>query len=876
MNSKRIKKLADKLFKWFCHPDFYPDIKGDLEELYADHLEQGKNAQFKYLADVLLLFRISLMRPLFKTQLIKDTGMIGNYFKISTRHLLRHKMFTTINVLGLAIGMASFLLINEYVRFEKSYDDFFSDPDQLHRVSYVEVLDGVDGVKDAMASYLVGEVLNEEIPEVLQHTVTKKLDPITFKYGDKILKDDYVVSADSNFLELFDYKVLQGSPETMLNEPLSIVLTASKAKAFFGDEDPIGKVIEAVTPYQAPIKVTGVIEDTPENTHYRFNMLVSDKTLQEEDDYKSWNWNNYYVYLKLAKDADLGAIHQIADEVVKKFDDETRWDIHPVKWIHLGSDFTYEPQQHGNKQAVDFLSIISILIIIIAWVNYTNLSTARAIDRAREVGMRKVIGAFRKQLVGQFLFEAFLVNFIGAFIALLLAELLLPFFNQLVGKEILDHVWTHPPLLLSMILFWILGSLISGFYPAIVLSGFMPIEVLKGKFQNSRNGVLLRKGLVVVQFAASMVLIASTLIIYTQVNYMKSQDLGISIDKVVSAEIPTSDINSQEEYDAFTNKISIFKQKLTDHTSIETVGATSNLPGGDGGDINATTSKTKLLGFSDEPVSGTTYVQMNDNNFLDAVDVELLEGRNFDTRLASDSNAIVVNEAFLDRFDVADYAAVVDATLELWGEKFKVVGIIKNFNRTSLKEKVEPTIYLPRKNVRKLVIELTNQNYMAGIDYVLEIWEEFYPQAPIDLLFLDDRFNSLYEQDRKFGNVFIVFSVLAIFIGILGLYGLASFLSIQRSKEVGVRKVLGAKQGQILFIFYKGFLSLIGLSAIIGFPLVYLIMNGWLNDFAYRIDFPWISLVLSLLIVLALALLTVGYQTMKVARLDPAKTLKYE
>lgn len=824
----------------------------------------------------MLLFRVSLMRPLFKTQLIKDTGMFKNYFKISVRHLLRHKMFTTINVLGLAIGLASFLLINEYVRFEKSYDSFFTDSEQLYRVSYVEVIEGVDGVKDAMASYLVGEVLNEEIPEVLQHTVTKKLDPVTFKYGDKILKDDYVVSADSNFLELFDYQVLQGSSETMLNEPLAVVLTESKAKAFFGNEEPLGQVIEVVTPYQAKLKVTGVIADVPENTHYRFNMLVSDKTLQEEDDYKSWNWNNYYVYLKLAKNADLATIQGIADESVKKFDEETRWDIHPVQGIHLGSDFTYEPQQHGNKQAVGFLSVISIMIIVIAWVNYTNLSTARAIDRAKEVGMRKVIGAFRRQLINQFLFEAFLVNLIGALIALIVAELLLPVFNQLVGKEVLDHVWNHPPLLLTMIAFWVLGALISGFYPALVLSGFRPIEVLKGKFQNSKNGVLLRKALVVVQFAASMVLIASTLIIYKQVNYMKSQDLGISIDKVVSAEVPTADINSQEEWEAYLNKLNAFKETLAGHTSIETVGATSNIPGGDSGDINATTSKVRLVGFSDEPISGTTYVQMNDNNFLDAVDIELIAGRNFDTKLASDSNAIMANAAFLDRFNVGDYSEAIDATLEMWDSKMKIVGVIKDFNRTSLKEKVEPTIYLPRRGVRKLVVELTDQNYSAGIDHLLTTWDEFYPQAPIDLIFLDDRFNSLYEQDRQFGNVFIVFSILAIFIGILGLYGLASFLSIQRSKEVGVRKVLGAKQGQILFIFYRGFLSLIGVSAIVGFPLVYFTMNGWLNDFAYRVDFPWFTLVLSLVIVLGLALLTVGYQILKVARLDPAKTLKYE
>ncbi len=871
-----LKRFSDKLFEWFCHPDYYPDIKGDLEELFADHQENNKYAQIKYFADVLLLFRISLMRPLFKTQLIKDNGMFTNYLKTSSRHLARHKMFTSINVLGLAIGLASFLLIYQYVRFERSYDDFHSDAAQLFRVSYVEVIDEVDGVKDAMASYLVGEVLNEELPEVMQHTVTKKLDQITFKYGDKILKDDYVVSADSNFLALFDYKVIAGSAESMLNEPLAVVLTETKAKAFFGDENPIGQTIEAITPYQAPLKVTGVIEDVPENTHYRFNMLVSDKTLEDEDDYKNWNWNNYYVYVKLEKNADIAAINETATTIAKKFDDEVRWDIHPVQWIHLNSDFTYEPQQHGNKQAVSFLSVIMLLIIVIAWVNYTNLSTARAVDRAKEVGMRKVIGAFRKQLVYQFLFESFLVNLIGAMIALILAELLLPVFSRLVGKDIIDHVWNEPFLLLPLTAFWIVGSLVSGFYPALVLSGFKPIAVLKGKFSHSKNGIILRKTLVVVQFAASLVLIASTMIVYIQVDHMKSQDLGISIDKVISATVPSANATSREEYDAYLEALRQFKNRLQDHSAIQTVGATSNLPGGDSGDINATSDQLKLIGFSDDEVSGTTYVQMNDNNFLDAVDMQLLAGRNFDTYLASDSNAIMVNEAFLMRFNVEDPAETVDAQLAMWGTKFKIVGVVKNFNRTSLKENIEPTVYLPRRGVRNLVIELEDQNYMAGIEYLMESWEEFYPQAPIDIVFLDDRFNSLYEQDKRFGDVIIIFSGLAIFIGILGLYGLASFLSIQRSKEVGVRKVLGASRFQILFIFYKGFISLLGISAMLGFPLIYYVMNGWLNDYAYRVAFPWYTLAVSLTIVMVLAVFTVSYQTLKVARLDPAKTLQYE
>ncbi|MEM9329291.1 MAG: FtsX-like permease family protein [Bacteroidota bacterium] len=871
-----IKRFADRLFQWFCHPDYYPDIKGDLEELYADHLENHRRgAQWRYAADVLLLFRPSLLRSFSQNSFIKDTGMLSNYLKISIRSLSRHKLFTAINVLGLAIGLASFLLISEYIQFEQSYDRHFSDADQLYRVSTVEVVEDQDGVKDAMASYLVGEVLNEEIPEVLNHTVTKKLDPITFRYEDKMLLEDYVVSADSNFLSLFDYEVLNGSPETMLNQPLSVVLTQSKARAFFGDEDPMGKTIHAITPYQAPLTVTGIIEDTPETTHYRFQMLVSDRTLEDDDDYKSWNYNNHYIYVKLEQNANLINVQKKADEVIKKFDVEFRWDVHPITSIHLQSDFTYEPQIHGNKQAVEFLVIASLLILIIAWVNYVNLSTARALDRAKEVGLRKVVGAFRKQLVKQFLFEALMINLLGALLALVVAELALPVLNDLVGKEILDHVWNHPPFLLNLLTFWLLGALVSGFYPAIVLSSFKPIAVLTGKFRNSKKGVFLRKGLVIVQFTTSLVLIAATFIIYQQVKYMQSRDLGISVEKVISVELPTSDAETREEYDGYLQKIKQFKLLLAGHEGVKSVGATSNLPGGDSGDINATNSEITLVGFS-EPLNGTTYFQMNDQGFLDAMELRLLAGRNFNPYLASDSNAIIVNEALIDRFKLEDPTQAVDAILDLGGDRLKVVGIIKDFHRTSLKQAVEPTIYAARKGVRKLVIKLDDQGYATGIAHLEDQWEEYFPDAPMDLIFMDARFNALYDQDRRFGDLFIVFASLAILIAILGLYGLASFLSIQRSKEVGVRKALGANRAEIVYLFYKGFLQLIGISAIIGFPLSYFVMNDWLNNYAFRIAFPWETVVMALLVVLLFAFLTVWHQTRKVAGLNPAQTLKYE
>ncbi|MFK7952170.1 MAG: ABC transporter permease [Ekhidna sp.] len=886
-----IKRIADQLFKLYCHPDFYPDIKGDLEELYSDHLEHGlKSAQWKYCVDVLLLFRLSLLRPIIRNSIIKDTGMLKNYFKISIRSLARHKMFTAINVVGLAIGLASFLLMFEYIQFEKGYDSFHNDADQIYRVSKVQMISGVDGDKDAMCSHPTAQFLEDELPEVTLATVSKKFDFMQIRNGETFFRELRVITADPNFLEMFNYPVLEGDKGTMLSEPETVVLTESRAKAYFGSTDPMGQFLEVISPYKATLKVTGIIKDIPDNTHYGFDMLVSDKTLADGNDYDEWNWDNYYVYIKTGSVADKKDLTKKANIILNEYindpddgesweDSGTRVDIHRVLDIHLKEDFTFEPQVHGSEKAVNFLIIISVFILLIAWVNYINLSTARALERAKEVGIRKVIGAFRKQLIIQFLCEAFLVNLIGGIIALILAQLTFPYFNQLVGKEVITSVFGYGAFISSLFIFVLIGTFASGFYPALVLSEFKPITILKGKFKNSKSGVMMRKGLVIVQFAASLILIASTFTIYQQVNYMQGKDIGISVDQVVNVTIPESDSETEEQEVAHRNKIKAFKAELRNHFSIEAVGATSNLPGGNASDINSTTNPAKIVGLT-EPVEGTTYIQYNDEGFLDAMDMELLAGRNFDTNMKSDSVAIMPNEAFIRRFNVADASSLINMKIQFGDDesntKFTIIGIAKDFNRTTLKSQVEPTIYMPWSSADDLVIELKANNYKEGMEHLESTWASFYPNAPFGPTFLDERFAALYDQDRRFGDTFMTFAFLAIFIAVLGLYGLASFLSIQRSKEVGVRKVLGASSGQILYIFYKDFFSLIGFSAVFGFPAIYFLMDGWLNNYAYRIDFPWLMLAVALIIVSVFALGTVGYQILKVAKLNPAQTLQYE
>ena len=872
-----VKKLADKLLRWFCNPDYYPDIQGDLEEEYNRSIASSslRAAGWKYLFQVIGLMRPSLIKTP-KYYSMFNSSMFRNYLKIGTRNLVKQRLFTLVNIIGLAFGLSSFLLINEYVKFERSYDTFHKDAGQLYRLSTLEISNGKVDSKDANAFQQGARVLYEDIPEIINHTTTYQLDGLTFRKDGKVFNEKNVVTGDANFLTVFTYPVLQGSIMEMLKEPNSLVLTETKAKFYFGDANPIGQTIEILDQYNRDFVVTGVIADVPDNTHYKFDILMSHLTLADRGDFNSWNANNYYGYVTLDKGADFAAVNAKVNALSYKYlGEETTslFDISPVVDIHLKSDYTFESEMPGNERAVIFMAIISVFILIIAWVNYINLSTARAVQRAKEVGLRKVIGAYRGQLIAQFLLEALIVNFIAASVALIISEAVLPFYNSLVGTSITTHLWNHLPFLQNLFIFFLIGTFVSGFYPALVLSKFTPVTVLKGKFGNSKTGINLRKGLVIFQFAASIVLIAGTFIVNKQLNYMQEKDIGISVDYVVGLLLPDVD---EEQEKSFQSSVTTFKEELRNHSAIEVIGATSNLPGGSSSDINSTTNDVRIIGLTDD-IPGTTYVQFNDDGFLDAVGMQLLAGRNFDRNNEADSNSVIVNQSFLRKLNILDYDKAVNEIVDMnWGDGFRIVGVVKDYNRMSLKAPVEPTLYIPQLAPSNLVIKLNPEQYQAGVEFIELKWKEHFPDTPIDYSFLDQRFESLYAQDKRFGQVYLIFSVLAILIATLGLFGLTSFIAAQRTKEVGVRKVLGASVPSIIAIFFKDFVVLLIISALLGLPLIYFSMTLWLETYATRIDFPWLMAVVSILIVFCFALATVGFQTFKVAVLNPANTLKYE
>ncbi|MBX2875778.1 MAG: ABC transporter permease [Saprospiraceae bacterium] len=875
-----IKKQAEKFFKWYCHPDYYEDIHGDLNELFRRQLGASslRRAELVFAKEVLLLFRPSIIRS-FRWSGLIHLDMILNYFKIGFRNLKKQTSSSLIHILGLALGLAAFLLIDQYTSFEKSYDRFHERSSQLYRLTTDDVVDGRIQTRDAMSFAPSGRALEEEVPEILGYTTTMKTFGMILKKDEEPIEEKEIIAVDSNFLNLFSYKVISGDQASMLNEPYTIALTESQAKKYFGNQDPIGKSIEVLDDFNRPFRVTGVLKDTPANTHYSFNMLVSLKSFQERIENDAWNGYNYYTYLLLDKNVDLAATQAKMPALsTKLMGDDTRlvFNIQPVEDIHLHSDFTFEPEMHGSAKAVNFLSIISIFILLIAWVNYINLSTAKAIERAKEVGLRKVVGARRQQLITQFLVEAFMINFGGAILALVLAQIFLPSFNSLVGKAVIDSVWTNVPFLQKLGLFFLLGVLITGLYPGLVLSSFQPIGVLRGAFGRSKKGIALRKSLVVVQFAASLMLIASTVIIYKQVRYMTSKDLGINTEQVIGFGNPAYGNLEREQYES---KYKAFTEELEQLEGVVKVGGISSLPGGGSSDISSNSGRVKIVGKTD-PVESTIYINSFNDRLEGVLGLEITHGRNFDEERASDTSGAIVNQAFLRLLNVDDPADAVNEYLQFGTDpentKFLITGVMSDYNRSSLKNTVEPTIFFHREVPRQTIIKLNSSTSAVSIERIQNVWNRFFPNAPFAYSFLDQRFEKLYQEDRKFGYIFFNFAFLAIFVASMGLFGLASYLAIQRTKEVGVRKVLGASVSNIVLLFFKDFLWLILIAVAIGIPVTYLGMNDWLSGYANRITFPWWVLSIAVLAVVFLAFVTVSYQTWKLAILNPSRTIRHE
>ncbi|MEL6676314.1 MAG: ABC transporter permease [Bacteroidota bacterium] len=878
------------LFRWFCHPDFAEDIEGDLRERYARQAEHAgrTRANLRLTKEVLLLCRPGIVRPFYRPQ-PKFFFMFNNYLKSAWRNLWKRKKFSLINLLGLSIGMAACLLILQYIQYEQSYDDFHQDLSRLYRLNLGMTDQGGSEIAVRATNHpAVGAAIKQDFPQV--EDFARMVDVKIF-FGSAIVSykedgeavqtyyEDELYIADSSVLRMFSFPMLKGDPKTALREKFSIVITESMAERYFGAEDPMGKFLYLNGNFE--VKVTGVLKDLPHNTHLNIRALLS-SSLFGSGVNDAWIWPEFYTYLKLApgtQPEDLtvqldGFVEKYLGEVMQEFGIREEMYLQPVADIHLEGNLMKEVKENGNQATISFLMLIAGMILLIAWMNYINLSTSRSLERASEVGIRKVVGARRGNLIFQFLMEAGLMNTLAIFLAVALTLLLTPAFNQLVGRPVIGGIWLSPlwqePMtwaLLAMML--IGGTFLAGLYPAFVLSSFRPVRTIKGKMFRSGKKVHFRHVMVVFQFAISLLMIAGTLLVYRQLSFMQNQHTGFEMDQMLVTPAPS--IGDSTIMDRAEN----FRNEMESLAQVDQLTLTSDIPG----HIIQNVNSIKLKGQSTDEAVFATMI-FTDEHYLSTYDIELVAGRNFSKEFSTDDEAVMLNEKAVEMLGYAQpediLGEVISRKMYSWQDR-RVVGVVKNVNHRSFAHKQVPFAYFNRYlGPEYFTLRVQPQQMEQTLAAVEKSYISHFPGNPFDYFFLDDYFSRQYKADQQFGKVFSIFAGLAIFIACLGLLGLISYITSSRTKEIGIRKILGASAPQIIYLLGRPFIALVFIAAVIAIPLAWLSGEQWLQQYAYQAPLSmWVFLV-PLLMVLLLAGLTIFWETSRIARSNPAESLRYE
>lgn len=802
--------------------------------------------------------------------------MFKNYLKVSLRNLWKNKAFSAINIFGLATGIACSLLIFLFVKDERSYDAFHKDADNIYRVVKDFVNDDGSLIPDATTQAPLAPAMQKEMPEVAAIT---RIRPnwggnYLLKYGEKKFTEEKLYGVDSSFFDVFTFPFVQGSARAAFKDVGSIVLTESSAKKIFYKENPLGKIL-TIDRY-GEMTVSGVIKDVPANSHFHFDYLVSyHKQPGNDPQLNNWDGYNDYTYVKVKPGANIPAfvkkIQQLNDRNIEK--SYSNFYVQPIKNIHLGSHLKWELEPNGDKQYVYIFTIIALFIIIIAGINYMNLSTAKASIRAKEIGVRKVAGALRSSLINQFLFESVITCLFAAVVAIGIAQLLLPVVNDLTAKQL--SLLQGQGLLYALIGSLLLG-LLAGFFPALYLSSFKPILVLKGLKLNDRGALSLRKVLVVVQFSISIVLIIGAVIISQQMHYLRSAKLGFNTDQVVA--IRSANFLSPSDRSAFKNE-------LKQITGVKDVTASNGfLPNG------FSTSRVSVKGSTQE--QQVNFISV-DYNFLDLMQIKIKEGRGFSPNFPSDTlnngipggpleqtiGGIILNETATKELNLASPIGkqILWATDRDTNYYVNIVGVVKDFHFTSLRNEIKPFAFLVNPRAQgALLVKLSANNIDRTLAQIQNKWKQFPSERALDYTFVDETFARLYNAESRFQKVFISLVILGIIIACLGLLGLATFAAQQRVKEIGIRKVLGASITSIVQLLSKDFLKLVLIAFVIALPVGWYATNRWLQDFAYRIDIKWWVFLLAGLIAVVIAFVTISFQTVKAALTNPVKNLRTE
>ncbi|WP_109301826.1 ABC transporter permease [Aquimarina sp. AU474] len=802
------------------------------------------------------------------------------YFKIAIRYLVKNKLYSFINILGLAIGVASFILIMVYVNYERSYDKF-EGSENVYRV-YMDYLVGdVYTPGDAQSYNEVGPTLKEEFEEVLDYTRFYRLGKTTLKTNNQILEINNGCIADPSYFDIFDQKLAYGDINTALKEPNTIVLTASLSQKIFGKENPLGKTIQVYRDRSTSATVVGVIKDLPQNSHFKINYLLSYTTMHNwdaiGDNMKEPNWNNnvYFTYIEIDDKTNANLLQKkIIDRGLDEVNDE-RMNIEPIEEIHLYSNKPYEAEANGSITRIKFLTAIAFIILILSWLNYINLSTTKSLERAKEIGIRKVVGAQKKQLVIQSLLESIILNISAIIIAVILAIIILPLYNEFTGKTMSFEV-DNIQKLLPILGITLLGMILAGLYPAIVLSNYTPLKALKGKTRTSAQGIHVRKGLIITQFFATIVLLIGTIVVTKQINFMQEQPIGSDLNNVlaINGEVLTnvSDSLIRKDY-------KVLQEELKKLPSVANASFAVTYPGDGYDNLSSFMGITFPNGTLEEQNVWYNYEVGSD--YFDVMGMEFIAGKAFMPNSKGFSHDIVVNEEFVKEIGITNIDEAIHKKVKFWNREWGIVGVIKDYHHFGVKSPVVPILirYTPTKDV--LLVKLNSSitsvsGYNSVLNQLQTTWSSVFPESTFNYTFIDKKFQEQYKEDNKFSDAFKIFTALAIFIAALGLFGLTSYTCIQRKKEIGIRKVNGASIFKILQLLNIDFIKWVGVAFIIAIPISWYAMNSWLENFAVKTSLSWWIFVLAGCMALGVTLLTVSWQSFIAANGNPVDALRDE
>ena len=876
-----LKKQAERFFEWFCHPDYYRDIRGDLEELYLNRLESQTKfrADLYFVKQILLCLRLSLIRPIRFSHTIKHPIMLTHHAKTALRFMRKERVYTAIKIGGFSLGVAACLLLMLFLRYELSYDTHYPNTDNLYRVNMTWLnQNGGTGV-EFPAPFV--DVLRNDYPEIekagrlsMPVFVKGSCNLIRQGEGTENFYEETVSFAEQELLDLLEIPMVYGDRATALKEPNSLVISQSKAEKYFPGINPVGKTLIVNDYEEQPLKIGGVMKDFPPNSHLNLDFLYTLTDVEFWDgERNTWCCNNHRNYVQLKEGTDVELLNEKLNNIISEYylptyremgvtnaeveTDSMRVSLQAIQDVYLDGE-VFDNYTHGDMRLIWIFGAAAILILLLASINFINLSTARSANRAREVGIRRTTGAFRKQLISQFLIESLLYSLISFGIGALLAWAFVPYFNQISGKPLVIP-WSEPWFVGLLFAASIIVGLLSGLYPSLYLSSFKPIQVMKGGLSKGSKNPILRNNLVLFQFTASIVLLIGTGIVNQQLRYILNTKIGFEKDQVLMIQ----GTNTLEE------KIDEFKEELKALPEVQNATISAFLPV-EGAMRNGTGFETSGEGVKGEANGQQWRV---DFDYIQTLGMNLIEGRDFNPEMRTDSQSVVVNQKMIQDLGLKN---PIGKQIDFIGGTWTIIGVVENFHFESLRNKVRPIALWIGNSPSRVSIRAKSADMAQVLASVKAVWNQFAPNQPIRYQFMDESYARMYDDVQRSGNLFTSFAGLAVIIACLGLFGLTAYMTEQRSKEIGIRKVLGASVKQIVELLSKDFVKLVLLSILIASPLAWYIMNEWLQGFAYQTDIQVWIFILAGLLTLLIAFLTMSYHSVRTALADPVKSLRTE